>query len=116
MLASSTSWCWTTSIARSSAWQTRSSPPSAWCSSCASSSWNCCRVVSGIALTDLAGDVGLGALVARVGKDRLGLVELDHPAGAVAVVLELDGEEGGHVRDARRLLHVVRDDHDRVAL
>ena len=27
-----------------------------------------------------------------------------------------DAEEGGHVRDPRRLLHVVRDDHDRVLL
>ena len=31
-----------------------------------------------------------------------------------AVLVDLDPEERGHVRDAGRLLHVVRDDHDRV--
>ena len=30
------------------------------------------------------------------------------------LLVDLDREEGGHVGDARRLLHVVRDDHDRV--
>ena len=31
-----------------------------------------------------------------------------------AVVLDLEAEERGHLGDARGLLHVVRDDHDRV--
>ena len=30
------------------------------------------------------------------------------------ILVDLDREEGGHVGDARCLLHVVRDDHDRV--
>ena len=33
---------------------------------------------------------------------------------ALAVLAHLDAEERGHVRDARGLLHVVRDDRDRV--
>ena len=33
---------------------------------------------------------------------------------AASVFAQLDAEEGRHVRDARGLLHVVRDDHDRV--
>ena len=33
---------------------------------------------------------------------------------AAAVLAHLDAEEGRHVGDTRRLLHVVRDDHDRV--
>src|SRR3712207_7777408 len=33
---------------------------------------------------------------------------------ALALVVQLDGEERGHVRHARGLLHVVRHDHDRV--
>ncbi len=33
-----------------------------------------------------------------------------------AVVAHLDMEEGSHVRDACRLLHVVRHDHDRVVV
>src|SRR5918999_115104 len=92
MLASSTSWCWTVSIARSSALTTMSRPPSACSSSLASSSWKWLRVVSDT-LADLAGDVSLRARVGRVGEDLVGVVELDDAAG---------------------LLHVVRDDHDGV--
>src|ERR687894_141825 len=98
MLASSTSWCWTVSRARSSASTTMSRPPRACSSSLASSSWKCVRVVPGT-LPDLAG-----------------VVELDDAAAAVLVVVQLDGEERGLVGHARRLLHVVRDDHDRVLL
>ena len=36
------------------------------------------------------------------------------PCRPVPVLADLDAEERGHVRDARGLLHVVRDDHDRV--
>src|SRR4051812_12521192 len=54
-----------------------------------------------------AGDVGLGTLVAGIGEDLLGDVELDKLA---------EIHEGGEVRDARRLLHVMRHDDDRVVL
>src|SRR4051812_4535286 len=116
MLASSTSWCCTVSSARPSASTTMSSPPRACCSSSSSWFWNSARVVSGIALAHLSGDVGLGALVGRVGEDRVRVVELDDVADPVAVVLEHDREEGRLVGDTRRLLHVVGDDHDRVVL
>src|SRR5687768_2081364 len=116
MLASSTSWCCTVSSARSRAVTTISSAPRAMRSSSASSSWKCVLVVCG-ELAALAGDVRLRARVARVGEDLLGVVELDDTAGAVLLVrVELDREEGGLVRYARRLLHVVRDDHDRILL
>src|SRR5918999_233116 len=113
MLASSMSWCCTVSSARSSAVTTMSSPPRACFSSAWSSSWKWVRVVAGT-LADLAGDVGLRARIGRVGEDLLRVVELDDAAGAVLVLAELDGEERRLVRDTRRLLHVVRDDHDRV--
>src|ERR671914_468826 len=113
MLASSTSWCWTVSIARSSALTTMSRPPSACSSSLASSSWKWLRVVSDT-LADLAGDVSLRARVGRVGEDLVGVVELDDAAAPVLLDVELDGEEGRLVGHAGRLLHVVRDDHDRV--
>ena len=41
---------------------------------------------------------------------------LDEDARSLAFATAGDAEEGGHVRDPRRLLHVVRDDHDRVLL
>ena len=44
--------------------------------------------------------------LARVGEDVRGLAVFDQLA---------EVEEGGALRHARRLLHVVRDDHDRVA-
>src|SRR5829696_50956 len=117
MLASSTSWWRTVSSARSTAPTTRSSPPSAASSSFASSSWKWMRPWSGTRSAHLAGDVRLGALVGRVGEDLLGVVVLDDPAGPVLLVgVQLDGEEGGHVRHPRGLLHVVCDDDDRVVL
>src|ERR687896_2203906 len=116
MPASSMSWCWTVSSARSSAATTMSRPPSACSSSPASSSWKCVRVVSDT-LADLAGDVSLRARVGRVGEDLVGVVELHDAPGAVLLALvELDREEGRHVRHAGGLLHVVRHDHDRVVL
>src|SRR4051794_19992394 len=102
------SWCCTASIVRSSAATTRSSPPSARSSSSRSSCLKCARDSPMTRLlAELAGDVLLGAGVARVREDLLGLVELDQLAGE---------HERGPVGDARGLLHVVRDDHDRVAL
>src|SRR5215204_1089459 len=118
MLASSTSWCRTVSSARSRALTTMSRPPRACSSSLASSSWNCKRVVSDTLarLPDLAGDVGLRAGVGRVREDLLGVVELHDAPAAVLLVVELDGEERGLVRDPCRLLHVVGHDHDRILL
>ena len=43
------------------------------------------------------------------------VVVLDEHAVALAV-LDLEAEERGHVGDACGLLHVVRDDHDRVVV
>ena len=60
------------------------------------------------------GDVALGALVGGLGEDLLGRVVLDEDPVAAAVVLDLEAEERGHLGDARCLLHVVRDDHERV--
>src|SRR3712207_5710915 len=114
--ASSTSRRSTVSRARSMAVTTMSIPSSAWRSSVASSSWKCVRVVSDTVLADLARDVGLRAGVGRVGEDPLGLVELHHAARAGLAAVQLDDEERGAVGDARRLLHVVRDDDDRVVL
>src|ERR687891_2303409 len=111
--ASSTSWCWTVSSARSRALTTMSRPPSACSSSFASSSWKCVRVVSDT-LADLAGDVCLRAWIGGVGEDLVGVVELDDATAAVLLVVELDGEEGRRVGHAGGLLHVVSDDHDRV--
>src|SRR3954470_10444148 len=62
-------------------------------------------------------DVVLRPGVGRVGEDLLGLVELDETAGPpVALLGHLRRVERGAVTDARRLLHVVGDDHDRVAV
>src|SRR5205807_528273 len=74
-----------------------------------------------ISLTSLsseaAGHVVLRPGVRRVGEDLLGLVELDQaPRAAVALLGNLGGVERGAVADAGRLLHVVGDDHDRVAI
>src|SRR4051794_36242839 len=115
MLASSTSRSWTVSSARSSAVTTRSSAPSACTSSLVSSSWKWLRAVSGT-LAHLPGDVRLRARVGRVREDLLGVVELDDPPRTVLLVIQLDREERRLVRHARRLLHVVRDDHDRELL
>src|SRR4029079_2354462 len=54
-----------------------------------------------------AGDVGLRALVVGGGEDVLSRAELDQLA---------EIHEGGEVRDARRLLHVMRHDDDGVVL
>ena len=117
MLASSMSWFWTVSSARSSADATSSRPPSADRSRPASSSWKWVLVVSDNPATRPSRHVRLGPGIGGVGEDLLGVVELDDPAGAVLLVLvELDGEERGLVRHPRGLLHVVRDDHDRVLL
>src|SRR5918999_1377730 len=67
------------------------------------------------ASSEPARDVVLGALVGGVGEDLRRLVVLDEdPAAPRSLVRDPDAEEGGHVRDARGLLHVVRHDHDRV--
>src|SRR5690606_25018069 len=58
-----------------------------------------------------AGDVVLGGLLVGVGEDLAGLVEFDEPAGLAGAG---DVEERGAVADAGGLLHVVRDDDDRV--
>src|SRR5689334_14422551 len=55
--------------------------------------------------TEAAGDVVLRARVARRHEDLAGLIELDQLA---------EIHEGGVIGDARRLLHVVGDEHDRV--
>src|SRR6266540_6156249 len=57
--------------------------------------------------TEPAGDVCLGALVLRTGEDLLCLPELDELA---------EVEEPRVIRHAGRLLHVMRNDHDRVGL
>src|SRR5436853_2779599 len=59
-------------------------------------------------------DVVLGPRVGRGGEDLLRRVVLDQLAEALTLVAARDREERGHVRDARGLLHVVRDDHERV--
>src|SRR5215472_476021 len=84
----------------------------------------CPRLIAGICASrpgpslgsaDPAGDVGLGAAVPRVVEDLLGPAVLDEDAGAgVALLVAEHGEEGGAVADPGGLLHVVRDDDDRV--
>src|SRR5215207_3152074 len=117
--ASSMSWWCSASIVRSRALITRSSAPSVWLSSVWSSCWKCSLPVASAmpALADLPGDVVLGALVLGVREALVRPVVLHDGARAVlAVVVELDGEERRHVRNARGLLHVVGDDDDRVVL
>src|SRR5262245_42602281 len=115
IVASSASWLTTDSTARSAISAARSNIDRVDSSIAASSSWNTTRVPSvAIGSADLSGDVVLGALVARVGEDRLGLRVLDQAPVALVVVADLDREVGRHVADARGLLHVVGDDHDRV--
>src|SRR5947209_18327345 len=86
---------------------TRLSPSRAWASSARRSSWNWWRVSCMASSAELPGHVALGALIAGPGEDLVRLVVLDH--------LAVEHEHGG-IRDARGLLHVVGDDHDRVAL
>src|SRR6266545_3743298 len=91
----------------------RTSAPSSWrlASSWSSSSWNVTLTFS--PLPEAARDVILGALVRRRGEELRGLVVLDEHARAAGVV-HLEAEERGPVGHARRLLHVVGNDHDRV--
>ena len=64
---------------------------------------------------DPAGDVGLGAAVLGVLEDLRGPAVLDQDARAgVALLVAQHGVEGGAVADPGGLLHVVRDDDDRV--
>ena len=104
--ASSTSWCWSASIVRSSEATTRSRPPSA----CSSRSLQLLLEVLPRAAgpsAELPGDVVLGALVPGFVKIwSVGPNSTSSPGQ----------HERRRVRHARRLLHVVRDDHDRVAL
>src|SRR4051794_27623495 len=101
--ASSMSWNFTASRVRSSVATTRSSAPSACSSRRPSSVTNCVRV--GIS-AELAADVLLGAAIGGRGEDLVGRAELHELAVE---------QECGPVGDARGLLHVVRDDDDRVA-
>src|SRR3954470_23782268 len=99
--------CSSASITRSSCSTTRSRPPSAATSRRWSSSWKCCRVKGMARLPELARDVLLGAGVARIAEDLPRRRVLDELA---------EQHERRRVRHARGLLHVVRDDDDRVAL
>src|SRR3954454_18680704 len=102
--ASSTSTCSSASSVRSSCSTTMSRPPSAASSSSAMRSWKVSRVKRS---PELARHVLLRALVQGLGEDD----------GGCAVLDELAVEhERGRVRHARGLLHVVRDDDNRVAL
>src|SRR6267142_635280 len=66
-----------------------------------------CSVAMFFSSAEPAGDVVLGTSIARRGEDLAGLVEFDQFPKI---------HEGGLVRDARRLLHVMSDDGDRVVL
>src|SRR5919201_781848 len=90
----------------------RTSEPSSCrlASSGSSSSWKVTRTFS---LAKAPCDVVLRPLVGRSREDLRGLVVLDQHAGPATVGL-LQAEERRAVGDARRLLHVVRDDDDRV--
>src|SRR5919204_2938792 len=102
--ASSTSWCWSASIVRSSVLTTMSRPCSARSSSSRSSSLNATRVSIS---AELPGDVFLGPAVVRLREHLVRGPALDQFA--------VEHERRG-VRNARGLLHVVGHDHDRVAL
>src|SRR5258705_6252590 len=102
--ASSTSTCSSASSVRSSCSTTMSRPPSAPSSSSAIRSWKFSRVKRS---PELAGHVLLGARVVGLGEDDIRRPVLDQLAVE---------HERGRVGHASRLLHVVRDDHDRVAL
>src|SRR3954465_9808650 len=103
--ASSTSVCSSASSVRSICETTRSMPPRVDSSSAASSAWKLGRP-SVISSAELPGDVVLGPGVVGLGEHLL----------RRAVLAELAVEhERRRVGDARGLLHVVRDDDDRVA-
>src|SRR4051812_45953418 len=99
--------CSSASMTRSSCSTTMSRPPIAASSRRWSSSWKCWRAIGIAALPELSGDVLLGPGVARVTEDRLRRRVLDELA---------EEHERGRIRHTRGLLHVVGDDHDRVAL
>src|SRR3954452_13706726 len=103
--ASSTSVCSSASRKRSSCSTTRSRPPRAATSSPRSSFWKCWRVSPTSA--ELARDVVLRARIGGRGEDLVRGVVLDELARE---------HERRRVRHARGLLHIVRDDDDRVAL
>src|SRR5437588_3464753 len=63
--------------------------------------------------SEAPGDVVLGSAVIGLGEDLGRRPHLDEPAGLAGAG---DIEEGGGVAHARRLLHVVGDDDDRVAV
>src|SRR4051794_16335663 len=105
--ASSMSCCSTASIVRSSESLAISKPPMAWFSSCASCSRNAWRVSRAMGSAELARHVLLHAPVVGRGEDLLGRRVLDQLAAQ---------HERRAVGHARGLLHVVRDDDDRVAL
>src|SRR3989440_3626119 len=63
-------------------------------------------------LTESAGNVILGPAVLGAVEDIVGGPKLDHLARAALI----HQHESGVVRDAGRLLHVVRYDHDRIPL
>src|SRR5258707_15871356 len=67
----------------------------------------CARVATAASSTSpkSAGDIVFGLALARRGEDLLGGAGLDDLA---------EVEKRGEIRDARRLLHVVGDDDDRV--
>src|SRR5262249_34293453 len=68
---------------------------------------------SRITSAEVAGDVFLGQSLARLSEDLLRLSHLDEVAGATAFG-DVHREERSGVGHALRLLHVVRDDGDRV--
>src|SRR5690242_7976201 len=110
-------------VARSSASPTRSMRRRTDRPMSSSSSWNtsrmqlrpsyCPRSNADRRLAKAPGDVVLGALIARVGENLLGIVHLDQLSG-LADPGEI--EEGSAFRHPGCLLHVVGDDHDRVPL
>src|SRR5436190_18876637 len=76
--------------------------------SCSSSSWKCrtTRSTGSMRLTKSPGDIVFSQLFGRSRVDLFGPAALDQLA---------EPEEGRDVRDAGRLLHVVRHDDDRIA-
>src|SRR6202166_72601 len=66
-----------------------------------------CSEAMSLSSAEPAGNVVLGASIARRGEDLVGFVEFDQLA---------EIHEGGLVGDARRLLHVMGDDSDGVVL
>src|SRR5688500_13595685 len=101
MAASSMSRWWSASSVRSGVVTTRSNAPRAWPSSRASSSRKWTRAAGAAISAELARDVVLRAGVVRVREDLVRRRVLDDRArAAAALVVELDREEGRHVRYA----------------